>query len=94
MAGFVGESIPAEKQQEGEGKQEDQVLIYTHKSFDINYNNEQVSHRSLPLLYSPRAESGNVELRGIFAPAHREKLPLSNILSTGAGLSFCCLLSA
>jgi len=40
--GFVGESIPAEKQQEGEGKQEDQVLIYTHKSFDINYNNEQI----------------------------------------------------
>jgi hypothetical protein len=61
MAGFVGESISAEKQQEGEGKQEDQVLIYTHKSFDINYNNEQVSSRSLPLLCSPWAECRSAE---------------------------------
>eukprot|EP00271_Cylindrocystis_brebissonii_P003027 TRINITY_DN1377_c0_g1_i1.p1 TRINITY_DN1377_c0_g1~~TRINITY_DN1377_c0_g1_i1.p1 ORF type:complete len:600 (+),score=132.97 TRINITY_DN1377_c0_g1_i1:226-2025(+) len=47
--GFVGETVPSEKNDQvaGSGGSEDQVLIYTHKSFDINYNGEQIIHVNL-----------------------------------------------
>eukprot|EP00475_Leptophrys_vorax_P028769 TRINITY_DN41862_c0_g1_i1.p1 TRINITY_DN41862_c0_g1~~TRINITY_DN41862_c0_g1_i1.p1 ORF type:complete len:623 (+),score=67.04 TRINITY_DN41862_c0_g1_i1:89-1870(+) len=39
--GFVGESVPPTEKAEGAAAEE-QIFIYTHKSFDINYNGDQI----------------------------------------------------
>lgn len=48
VSGFVGESVVAEKPDQSSA--EEQIFIYTHKSFDINYNGDRV--RALPRLCS------------------------------------------
>ncbi|GJP60864.1 hypothetical protein CLOP_g18078 [Closterium sp. NIES-67] len=41
--GFVGESVPpATEKADGASTAEEQIFIYTHKSFDINYNGDQI----------------------------------------------------
>lgn len=40
--GFVGEYLSAETSRAEGGPNEEQVYIYTHKSFDINYNGNRV----------------------------------------------------
>lgn len=53
--GFVGEYVSAETSAAEGGPSEEQVYIYTHKSFDINYNGNRV--RRAPRLRSRPAPS-------------------------------------
>jgi transmembrane 9 superfamily protein 3 len=56
--GFVGEYVSAETSAAEGGPEEEQVYIYTHKSFDINYNGNRVRPSpSTPLKTPPRTHS-------------------------------------
>lgn len=50
-SGFVGESVVAEKPDQSSA--EEQIFIYTHKSFDINYNGDRVRCCATPALQEP-----------------------------------------
>lgn len=54
--GFVGEYVSAETSAAEGGPSEEQIYIYTHKSFDINYNGNRVRRlQAAPPLFFLRA---------------------------------------